>query len=230
VKDVKSNGCDVAIVDIEAFRLLSSQEYAVVEQLPVSLQSSFMSLQDAHSAYPAIRDLLRSAWGKAHPLIVWTNSSKGEFERRIAEIDQRASARIRFYSKDKLEIPPELDCIRQQILDDPQLIGYDFRKNMPMEVTDKWIKDHPGSYWYFEQYVVDLVVGHVERDKIDVDELPCGFRWVYLIWRCYGSISNGGLQQFLNSALSEDESGKMIIETLNVLRRFEMHVNISATS
>jgi hypothetical protein len=220
---ITRHNCDIAVLDVDAFQELPAESRSIIQDLPASLQTGF-SLMGHCNSYLALRDIMQSEWAQCHTIIVWTKTPKKQFERLAARAGVPDVGRIRYYAKDKLEVPAELDCIRQQIIEDPQYIGYDFKEHFPKAVSAKWIRTHPSVFYYFEERVKNILTDPKGRDpKQILGELPRGYQWVYLLWRCYGSISNGGIEQFLCSSFSEDDSGQMIVDTLDMLRRFEMH-------
>src|SRR4029077_12737728 len=103
----------------------------------------------------------------------------------------------------------------------PDLIGFYFSdKDTPQAITQELIDREPLVYPLVELYMTRLLQewrGKSERRLFD--KLPSGYLIVYLLWRFLSDVDNGGFEQFMGNALAVEESGCMVVQNVEALRR-----------
>src|SRR5258708_38257097 len=217
-----SEKCDAVIVDVEVFHPTDVMESVLLPTLPPETHARTRELfsnvgnERGPDPYQVIREITNTGWGRTNQVVVWTRISLEEFSSRATNAGLQLQ-QIRFYSKFNLEIPPELDCIRQQILEDPSCIGFDFAKHVPTEITEDWILQQPVIYPFLEQYVMGRALKGTSQNELEeINQMSRGYRWVYLIWVCYGCINNGGFRSLWEHVFAIDEP-ETIVETFETL-------------
>lgn len=106
----------------------------------------------------------------------------------------------------------------------------DQRARVMQTVTAKWIATEPALYEKLEEYWMEHLQSAGLDDELALHGRPRGFRLLYLIWRWASDIYNGGFRQFCGNALSSsDESGSLIIETLQALQQLGMDEFLAMT-
>jgi hypothetical protein len=164
------------------------------------------------------RLIQESDWGKTHPLIVWTAFPRHEFMKLARELDVDAD-RIQFYSKLEMEIPPAVECIRQNIIQSPRLIGLEPR--IPKAITRDWIEQQPSVYGYLAEYVVDKVCETTEDAALVT--MPRGLHWIWYLVRFESEIGNGGFHQFFANGTSPDGRDEYGMVALDAARQMGIH-------
>lgn len=232
-RKLAAKDCDVAVFDVRAYptRAESFAQWSRIfpvesfPQLGQIFQQGVPGQPDpakepVPDRYGLIRDISRSAWGRTHAVVVYSHVPKSTF-RKLAIKSGIDLAQVRFYCKGKREIPPELDCIREALIERPDLIGFYFsEKDRPKAITKALIDREPLAYSLVELYMTKLLEDWMgENDRRLFDTLPAGYRIVYALWRFFGDVANGGFGQFLGNALSVEESGALIVDTVDALRR-----------
>ena len=167
--------------------------------------------------YGALQQLTDTDWARDRNIVVFTHISKDRFEAE-AHTREINLGRIQYYSKDHLEIPPVLACVRETILRNPaRYIRYDHAEHIPRAITAEWIRGQRELYAYLEPYLLE----RLKRSNLDavLAHLPVGFRHLYRLMYLAGHVNNGGFLQYLANALSGDKQGATIVDTLASLRK-----------
>jgi hypothetical protein len=189
-----SKACDLAIIDLGAY----PPPVRSYSQMPEPLREHFKKFgpldrgEPDPDRYGILKELSNSDWGRKHPVIVWADISEKTFHKRAAK-KGLALSRLRFYCKGKLEIPPELECIRSEIIAQPGLLNIDFDPLIPTSITTEWIAQHPSPFVYVVGYFEKLYLNPGKSDSDEVlAEMPSGYRMLWLYWRCVSDVENGG--------------------------------------
>lgn len=158
-------------------------------------------------------------------IIVFTRISKAEFGRLASTAGVRLR-QVAYYSKQELEIPSVLACIAQEIFERPDLVGlWDVRGHVPQAVTRRWVAQQPSVSVYLFQYLLNLIRGKEWRSQIRIlKKLPRGYRALYQLWLLWGKANNGGFQAYLDAAIQDDPTGRLIADTADTLVKFGMEV------
>jgi hypothetical protein len=99
----------------------------------------------------------------------------------------------------------------------------DYTDHIPKSITTAWIKKHRRVFNIIEMYMSTLVDrleqtgGGGTYSKV-VRQFPYGHRLLFLHWRFWTDVDNGGFEQFLGNTSAIDKSGQVIVDTVDALR------------
>jgi hypothetical protein len=226
-RKLASKNCDVAIFDVRAYPP-SSESYESISEMFPDLAARFLQPpspdEPTPDRYGVIREISESEWGRTHPVVVYSYLPEEEF-RQIAVANGIDLARVRYYCKALRQIPPELECIRQAIIERPDYIGFYFSdKDTPKAITQDLIDSEPAVYPLIGLYLSKLMKRARPRDDLHyLAKLPRGYRMVFLFGRFVSDVDNGGFGQFLGNAFAVHDSGQAIIDTVEDLERFGLN-------
>ena len=93
----------------------------------------------------------------------------------------------------------------------------------PKSITAEWIRKQKAPYFGVEAYFYHLVRNRGNQDTMTlVRGLPPGYVLIYLFWRFYTDVQNGGFWQFLGNTYAIDKSQQVVVETVETLDRVGM--------
>jgi hypothetical protein len=166
---------------------------------------------------------IAAEWAGDRPVCLYTQASERKVEKRLRAMGLRAD-RVEFYSKRKIEIPPLIDCIAQEIFESPYLISLDVRKLLPPAITADWIAAQPSIAKYLETYI-GMCCSRDDWDKVQLAlaKLPSGLRWLWSISGLRGEVDNGGFAQFISNGFRSNPERGPVPECLEAARGLELN-------
>src|SRR5258708_268913 len=94
----------------------------------------------------------------------------------------------------------------------------------PSAITAQWIASQSKPFedveLYFQRLYFEAGDHNAQRNMIAA--MPRGYRMLFVFWRFYTDVDNGGFGQFIGNASAEDPSQQIIVETVEALSRLGM--------
>jgi hypothetical protein len=199
---------ETALSDFKEFR----PDAVIVEVIPREGDDAMFNFRVAGELYECTND-------QPVTMCIFSGMDRDEFVRTAKTIRDGFEG-VAFFSKAAMEIPPLLQCIRDEIVYHPELIGGSWLQMLPKSITSEWISEHEGVYPLLCSWILEHAQAGTAGFPDKLHALSPGIANVWSVFSMESRIDNAGMLETLVVGFGDDSSGLEVDRAVSALRRF----------